>query len=140
MPRWINVKAPFEFNIRGEKGRGIVSTIAFRQEDVGDHFVKDEIADYAVKGKFASEGKHDPDARSKKGGPKARRASRPRAKRSTEKAAADEPARETRASKAANKVIDETSADLQPADRLDGARLAEDGGASDSADASADAS
>ena len=73
MARWINVtKAPFDYRW---PDRSAITAFT----STGDHFVKDELADFAVAKGYASEGKGNPKSRSSKGGPKRVR----RAKRET---------------------------------------------------------
>jgi hypothetical protein len=62
MARWITVRKPFDYHW---PGRSAVTT--FREEHLGDHFVKDEVADFAVSGGYATEGKADETSRSSKG-------------------------------------------------------------------------
>ena len=132
MARWINVTKPFEFNIRGKGGKGaILSTIVFTEAHAGDHFVKDDVADFAIAQKAATEGKKDKASRSKKTGPK-QRTSRSRAKPSTEKSAGQPTRSQTGATKpsaADNTKIDATAANLQPDQRVGGESAADDGSA-----------
>lgn len=61
MARWIHVtKAPFDY-----RWPDVMAITAFTE--TGDHFVKDEIADFAVDKGYASEGKADKRSRSVKG-------------------------------------------------------------------------
>lgn len=61
MARWITVRKPFDFTW---PSRAIT---AFSERDLGEHLVKDELADFAVAGGYATEGKADEAARSRKG-------------------------------------------------------------------------
>jgi hypothetical protein len=61
MARWITVRKPFDFHWPSR------AVTAFREEHLGDHFVKDEVADFAVEKGYASEGKADEASRSTKG-------------------------------------------------------------------------
>ena len=90
MPRWITVRQRFDY--RWPSG----AVTHFSQADLGDHFVKDELADFAVERDYATEGKVDGSARSRKGGKKRIAARR----RKQEAAAAKAP-------------------DARPADRVD---------------------
>lgn len=63
MPRWITVRSPFDYRWPGRP-----AITAFT--DLGDHLVKDEVADFAVAKGYATEGKTDGSARSRKGGAK----------------------------------------------------------------------
>lgn len=60
-PRWITVRKPFDYHW---PGRSAVTT--FRDTDLGEHYVKAEVADFAVDGGYATEGKVDGSARSRK--------------------------------------------------------------------------
>jgi len=72
MPRWITVRKPFDYHWPGR-----AAITAFREDHLGEHFVKDELADFAVAAGYATEGKVDEAARSRKGnGGKPRRARR----------------------------------------------------------------
>jgi len=62
--RWITVRQPFDY--RWPSG----AITAFRIADAGEHLVKNELADFAVERGYATEGKVDGSARSKKGGKK----------------------------------------------------------------------
>lgn len=66
MPRWVTVRKPFNYHW---PDRSAVTSF----KEPGDQFVKDEVADFAVKGGYATEGKVDETSRSHKG---KRRASR----------------------------------------------------------------
>lgn len=82
MARWINVtKAPFDYRWPDRS-----AITAFKEN--GDHFVKDEVADFAVANGYASEGKGNPKSRSSKGGKKRVRARNPRSRKAKEKAPA----------------------------------------------------
>jgi hypothetical protein len=136
MARWITVtKAPFDYVWPGRS-----AITAFAEKDLGEHFVKDEIADFAVKGGFAKEGKAaGSTARSVKTGPKAKRVTR--ARQPANRRPVEEPTRaapkvgKTRTARTTSRAvpltetIDAVASNLQPIDRLDGARLADDGGA-----------
>jgi hypothetical protein len=60
MPRWITVRRPFDYHW---PSRAIT---AFSENDLGEHFVKDELADFALMEGHATEGKVDAAARSRK--------------------------------------------------------------------------
>lgn len=60
MARWINIASPFNYHW---PDRSAVTHYA----ETGDHFVKDEVADFAVEEGYASEGKADASSRSSKG-------------------------------------------------------------------------
>lgn len=62
MPRWITVRKPFDYHWPGRS-----AVTAFREDHLGDHFVKDEVADFAVREGYADEGKSDEASRSSKG-------------------------------------------------------------------------
>jgi len=67
MPRWINlIGAPFDYHWPDR------SAVTHYSEN-GDFFVKDEVADYAVKRGLALEGKADAASRSRKGKTPARK-------------------------------------------------------------------
>jgi hypothetical protein len=53
-PRWIAVRKPFDYHWPGR-----AAVTAFAEADLGEHYVKAEVADHAVAGGFASEGKLD---------------------------------------------------------------------------------
>jgi hypothetical protein len=126
MARWINVTEPFEYRFKDRS-----AVVVFTTRDLGDHLVKDEIADFAIERKAAAEGKFNPDSRSKKGGRKAattrtRRAAAPkRAKASTTEASAGQPTRSQTGALGDNNTADE-AADSQSASRLAGEGLAKD--------------
>jgi hypothetical protein len=61
MARWITVRAPFNFTWPSR------AVTHFADADLGEHMVKDELADFAVKKGYATEGKLDGSARSRKG-------------------------------------------------------------------------
>lgn len=63
MARWITVRKPFDY---AWPGRQAVTHFA----DPGELMVKDEVADFAIDRGYATEGKVDGSARSKKGGAK----------------------------------------------------------------------
>jgi hypothetical protein len=65
MPRWITVRKPFDYSWPGR-----TAITAFGDAHLGEHMVKDEVADFAVGNGYATEGKVDGSARSKKGGAK----------------------------------------------------------------------
>lgn len=69
--RWITVHQPFDY---AWPGRSAIT--AFREADLGEHMVKDELADFAVAKGYAKEGKLDGSARSRKGRRKRVRAPR----------------------------------------------------------------
>lgn len=60
MARWIAVTRPFNYHW---PDRSAVTHFA----EPGDHFVKDEVADFAVEEGYATEGKADESSRSSKG-------------------------------------------------------------------------
>jgi hypothetical protein len=62
MARWITVSKPFDYPWPGRS-----AITAFSEDHLGEHFVKDELADFAVKSGYATEGKVDEAARSTKG-------------------------------------------------------------------------
>jgi hypothetical protein len=62
MPRWIHVSKPFDYFWPDRS-----AVTHFHEEALGDQFVKDEIADFAVANRYATEGKADKASRSKKG-------------------------------------------------------------------------
>jgi hypothetical protein len=66
MARWITVRRPFDFHW---PSRAIT---AFSEAHLGEHLVKDEVADFAVSGGYATEGKTDASVRSSKGAGKHR--------------------------------------------------------------------
>jgi hypothetical protein len=68
--RWITVRAPFNFYWSHR------AVTHFSDADLGEHLVKNELADFAVEKGYASEGKLDGSAKSRKG--KTRRAAKPR--------------------------------------------------------------
>jgi hypothetical protein len=70
MPRWITVRKPFDYRWPGR-----AAVTAFREADLGEHLVKAEVADFAVGNGYATDGKLDGSARSRKG---RRRAARPK--------------------------------------------------------------
>lgn len=88
--RWITVRAPFDY--RWPSG----AITAFKQADLGEHLVKGELADFAVEKGYATEGKVDGSARSKKGGKK-----------------------RVRSRKAAKETAPATTADSGPAEAVD---------------------
>lgn len=102
MASWIRVTRPFEY--RWPDSNAIT---VFSERDLGDHFVKDELAAHAIEKGHAKEGKESADSRSQKGGKIAQRR-RP-----------------------AKGAVDGAATDLQSADRLDGAGLASDDSADD---------
>jgi hypothetical protein len=61
MPRWIAVRKPFDYTWQS---RAITH---YSADDLGDHHVKDEVADFAVANGYATEGKVDEASRSTKG-------------------------------------------------------------------------
>jgi hypothetical protein len=61
MPRWITVRKPFDYTW---PSRAITH---YSADDLGDHHVKDEVADFAVANGYATEGKVDEASRSTKG-------------------------------------------------------------------------
>lgn len=90
-PRWITVRKPFDYRWPDRSAMTV-----YREADLGEHLVKAEVADYAVAGGYASEGKLDgSEAEAPKGkrGKKATssRTARPKAaKPSADAAAADD--------------------------------------------------
>lgn len=134
MARWINVKKPFSYHWRDFSAM----TDFVGPRDIGDHYVKDEIADYAVKHGYASEGKKKASSRSTKGS----KSTRGKASKASTALDAGEPTRAqtgaTGKAKAGNKAIDATASSLQPSDRLDRADL--DGSAADDRRGSSSAS
>jgi hypothetical protein len=67
MPRWITVRQKFDYRW---PTRAITH---FSDADLGDQFVKDEVADFAVEKGYATEGKLSDASRSTKGTGKRRR-------------------------------------------------------------------
>lgn len=61
--RWVTVRKPFNYAWPGRQ-----AVTHFSASDLGEHLVKDEVADFAVAGGYATEGKVDGSARSRKGG------------------------------------------------------------------------
>jgi len=61
-PRWVTVRAPFDYRW---KGRDAITS--FTEGDLGEHLLKAEVADFAVDGGYATEGKVDGSAKSRKG-------------------------------------------------------------------------
>lgn len=61
MARWITVQARFDYRWPNR-----TAITHFSDDDLGDHYVKDEVADFAVAGGYATEGKSDEASRSKK--------------------------------------------------------------------------
>jgi hypothetical protein len=61
MPRWITVRQAFDYHWPDRS-----ALTAFSEADCGDHFVKDELADFAVEKGYATEGKVDGSSRSTK--------------------------------------------------------------------------
>jgi hypothetical protein len=82
MPRWITItSAPFDFVWPGR-----ASITHFSTKEIGlEVYAKDELADFAVAGGFAKEGKASEDSTTKstKSGPKAPRVRRRRSKAAT---------------------------------------------------------
>lgn len=68
--RWITVRASFNYPWPGRQ-----AVTHFSAADLGEHLVKDEVADFAVGKGYATEGKVDGSAKSRKGG-KAKRVRR----------------------------------------------------------------
>lgn len=102
-PRWITVRKPFDY--RWPDRSAITS---FREADLGEHYVKAEVADFAVGGGYATEGKLDG---SEAKAPKSRRRRRTSPKTTRAKAA---------------KPADDAAASDQRADTaVDGAHLAD---------------
>lgn len=67
MARWINItKAPFDYRWPDRP-----AITAYRE--AGDHFVKDEVADFAIGKGYATEGKANASSRSTKGKTRRRR-------------------------------------------------------------------
>jgi hypothetical protein len=62
MPRWIHITKEFDFY-----WPDLSAVTHFHSEALGDQFVKDEIADFAIEKGYATEGKHDEASRSSKG-------------------------------------------------------------------------
>jgi hypothetical protein len=60
--RWITVRQPFNYYWPGR-----TAVTHFSEADLGEHLVKAEVADFAVDGGYATEGKLDGSARSRKG-------------------------------------------------------------------------
>lgn len=103
MARWITVTSPFEYRWPDRS-----AITVFTQANLGEHLVKDEIADFAVEREFATEGKAEGSTtRSTKSGPKAVRSRSPRRR------------------KAATKAADEVTANPGLYNRLDGEDLAD---------------
>lgn len=53
-PRWITVRKPFDYRWPDRS-----AMTAYTEADLGEHYVKAEVADFAVAGGYASEGKLD---------------------------------------------------------------------------------
>jgi hypothetical protein len=144
MAQWINVKRGFEYNIAGPKGRGIVSTVVFTDKHLGDHFVKDEIAEFATTKGHASKGKAKASSRSTKGGKRTTAAPRTTSRKASTAKAPGQPTRAqtgaTRGRKTARNTIDVVAANLEPAERLAGENADDDGAASDGRNVDKDAS
>jgi hypothetical protein len=62
-PRWVTVRKPFDYPWPGR-----AAITSFKEADLGEHLLKAEVADFAVDGGYAVEGKLDGSARSRKGG------------------------------------------------------------------------
>lgn len=62
MARWISVTRPFDYHWPDRS-----AVTHFSLADLGDKFVKDDLADFAVAGGHATEGKSDEASRSTKG-------------------------------------------------------------------------
>jgi hypothetical protein len=62
MARWVTVRKPFDYHWPGRS-----AVTVFRDADLGDKFVKDEVADFAIGQGYADEGKADEASRSTKG-------------------------------------------------------------------------
>lgn len=62
-PRWVTVRNPFDYPWPGR-----AAITSFKDADLGEHLLKAEVADFAVEGGYAVEGKLDGSARSRKGG------------------------------------------------------------------------
>jgi hypothetical protein len=69
--RWITVRSPFNYAWPGRQ-----AVTHFADKDLGEHLVKNEVADFAVGGGYATEGRLNASARSKKSGPRRVRASK----------------------------------------------------------------
>jgi hypothetical protein len=110
-PRWITVRKPFDYHWPGR-----AAITAFSKNDLGEHHVKAEVADFAVENGYATEGKVDRSARSKKG----------RSAKPSPRAAQETKAAET-ADASPAEVVD--NADAADADRpADGAAVDNDAG------------
>lgn len=82
MARWIHVSQPFDY-----RWPDLSAITHFHDQALGDQFVKDEVADFAVEKGYATEGKLDEASRSSKGTGK--RKSRSRKKEQPAAKAAD---------------------------------------------------
>jgi hypothetical protein len=60
-PRWITVRKPFDYRWPGR-----TAMTSYSENDLGEHLVKAEVADYATEKGYATEGKLDGSARSRK--------------------------------------------------------------------------
>lgn len=115
MARRIDVTKPFEF-----RWPGAIAFTVFAVKDLGEHLVKDELADFAVANGYAK----DLDAK------KAKRKANPTAKKAAAKPRTRKAKTKATAPAASDSVVvDAKAAELQPDDRLDGQDLADDGGA-----------
>lgn len=59
--RWITVRQPFDYYWPSR------AVTHFSEGDLGEHLVKNEVADFAIEKGYATEGKVDGSARSRKG-------------------------------------------------------------------------
>lgn len=118
MARRINVTKPFEF-----RWPGAVAFTVFAVKDLGEHTVKDELANYAIERGFATEVGAKKKAPSKAKSTAKKTAAKPRTRRAKTKATAP--------SASDSVVVDAKASKLQPDDRLDGQSLADNGGAKD---------
>lgn len=73
MARWIHIAKPFNFHWPNRQ-----AVTHFSADHLGDKFVKDEVADFAIAKGYATEGKADASSRSSKG--KSARKGKPAAK------------------------------------------------------------
>lgn len=120
MARWINVKAEFEYRWPDRQ-----TVTVFTPRDFGDQLVKDELADFAVERGHATEGKADAASRSTKprrttARARTRKAAATPRKASTKAKPAGQPTRSQTGARRGKASVDDTSANLERADRLAG--------------------
>jgi hypothetical protein len=119
MPRWITMNKPFEHRWPNRS----ITVYAFK--DLGEHFVKDELADAAIAAGSATEGKADGStAKSVKSGPK-----KARARKAKTKATAAPPADKVDVDASASNIRSDSGLDVEVLDLHD---RAEDGSGVDS--------